>query len=127
MKRLNDQVSAQKEHKQLCEQALRIERDLRDLTNRVAQIQRFYRDQYYEADNYQEQSRVRSAENELIRLTRKISSLQTVLNHLSAVRFTEVSIKSGSNQSSNKIDKNVRASTLVLKPEGEAESGFENG
>jgi len=115
MKRLSNQTSAKNHHKQVCENASRIERDLHELTAKVSDIQKFYRDQY--ADNFQDQSLIRSAENELIRLNRKISSLQVVLKHLANVRFPELKMENSSNQSSNKIDKNVRNKILQLKPE----------
>lgn len=128
MKRLQTKEAAQKEYAQIRDQAARIERELLDLTGRIAQIQRFYREQASEAKGYEEQRQVRSAENELIRLTRKLSSIQPVLRHLSSVRFIESSAEKdriSSNQSVNKRDKNVRASILTLKPEDE--SGMTNG
>jgi hypothetical protein len=130
MKRIQTKEAAQKEHNEIREKASFIERQLTDLTAKISQIQRFYREQASYAEGYDEQRQVRSAENELIRLTRKLSSIQPVLRHLSSVRFIESSAeteKISSNQSVNKIDKNVRASILKLKPEDEAESGMTNG
>lgn len=120
MKRIQSVEGAQREHLEIRNQAARIERELADLTTKIASIQRFYREQASEARGYDEQRQVRSAENELIRLTRKISSIQPVLRHLSSVRFIESSAEiEESNQSVNKIDKNVRPSILQLKSEEE--------
>lgn len=114
MRRIQNVESAQKEHSEIRNQAARIERELADLTTKIASIQRFYRE--IDARGYDEQRQVRSAENELIRLTRKISSIQPVLRHLSSVRFIEASAEK-QEISVNKIDKNVRASILQLKSE----------
>jgi hypothetical protein len=121
MKRLQDQSSAQQHHKQICASANRIERELLDLVSQVDEIQRFYRQLHRDFKDSQNQSTIRSAENELIRLNRKISSLQVVLKHLSNVRFPEVKSENFSNQQFNKIDKNVRTSILELRPEDGAE------
>lgn len=126
MRRL-DKEAAAKEHKNLKEQALRIERELFELTTRMAQVQRFYRDQFSSADGYDAQRQVRSAENELIRITRKLASFQPVLKHLSSVRFIEISAETPRKESANMIDKNVRTSVLGLRPEEESESGMTNG
>lgn len=127
MKRIQSKEAAFKEHKQIKDQALRIERELNDLTHKISQIQRFYRDQYNSTNQYDSQRQVRSAENELIRITRKLASFQPVLKHLSSVQFIEISAETPRKESANMIDKNVRASVLELRPEEESESGMTNG
>ena len=126
MRKLNKEAAA-REHKTLKEQAQRMERELFELTSRMAQVQRFYRDQFSEASGYDAQRQVRSAENELIRITRKLASFQPILKHLSSVRFIEISAETARKESANMIDKNVRASVLELRPEEESESGMTNG
>jgi hypothetical protein len=118
---------ASKEHKLIKDQAQRLERELHDLTARIAQMQRFYRERYSETKEYDSQRQIRSAENELIRITRKLSSFQPVLKHLSDVRFIEISAETPRKESVNIIDKNVRASVLELRSEEEPESGMTNG
>lgn len=127
MKRLQNKEAAAREHRSITEQASRIERELHELAMRISQVQRFYRDQSLEVTGYNAQRQARSAENELIRITRKLSSFPPVLKHLSSIRFIEISAESSRNESANIIDKNVRASVLELRTEEESESGMTNG
>jgi len=91
--------------------------ELNQLTEKISQVQRFYRDSSLDTKHYDEQREVRSAENELIRITRKLASIKPVLKHLSNVRLVETKEKYKAPSSFKSASKNKGE----IKPTAEIE------